>query len=205
MKNLISPRKTPTQRRSSETVAAILEAAARILEVSGLDDYNTNAIAERAGVSIGSLYQYFPGKDAITRKLIAREMMVLRDGLEGVDDLPSGRIALQRLVEVAVNNQLKRPVLARVLDLEEARLPPDEDVERLAEQMAQILRRCLAATDLPEAARAPEAMGDLIAIIKGMVDAAGRRGETNIPALTTRVSKAVFGYISCPTAETRQT
>jgi AcrR family transcriptional regulator len=195
MKTDMKPRKNPRQRRSSETVATILEAAARVLESSGLEGYNTNAIAARAGVSIGSLYQYFPSKDAITRKLIAREMSLLHDGLQGIDALPTGRVALQHLVTVAVNSQLKRPVLARVLDLEETRLPPDEDVERLADHMSQLIRHCLFAADLPDTARAPEAVGDLIAIIKGMVDSAGRRGETDASALVRRVNKAVFGYV----------
>ena len=68
----LNARKTPAQKRSVATVAAILEAAARILETEGFDAYSTNAVAARAGVSIGSLYQYFPGKDAITRALISQ-------------------------------------------------------------------------------------------------------------------------------------
>ena len=59
------PRKTPRQSRATATRDAIVEAAARILEADGMGGFNTNAIAARAGVSIGSLYQYFPAKDAI--------------------------------------------------------------------------------------------------------------------------------------------
>jgi AcrR family transcriptional regulator len=51
----LKPRKRPLQKRSAETVAVILEAAARVLELHGFEGFNTNAIAERAGVSIGSL------------------------------------------------------------------------------------------------------------------------------------------------------
>ena len=51
----LDPRKPPTQPRATETVNAVLEAAARILERHGFEGYTTNAIAERAGVSIGSL------------------------------------------------------------------------------------------------------------------------------------------------------
>ncbi|WP_454277896.1 TetR/AcrR family transcriptional regulator [Sphingomonas sanguinis] len=66
----MNPRKTARQGRSAATVDAIVEAAARILEAAGPSGYTTNAIAQRAGVSVGSLYQYFPNKDAITRALI---------------------------------------------------------------------------------------------------------------------------------------
>lgn len=71
------PRKMPRQGRSTETVRAIIEATARILEQDGLGAFTTNAVAERAGVSIGSLYQYFPGKEALVGALIVRETSLL--------------------------------------------------------------------------------------------------------------------------------
>lgn len=67
-------RRTPRQARAEETVAAILEAAAQILEKGGLAAFTTNAVAERAGVSIGTLYQYFADKAALLRALGEREM-----------------------------------------------------------------------------------------------------------------------------------
>jgi AcrR family transcriptional regulator len=67
-------RRTPRQTRAAETVAAILEAAAQILEKGGLAAFTTNAVAERAGVSIGTLYQYFADKNALLRALGEREM-----------------------------------------------------------------------------------------------------------------------------------
>jgi AcrR family transcriptional regulator len=60
-----TPRKSPSQKRSRETVARIIEAAARILIADGYEGASTNRIAAEAGISPGSLYQYFPGKDAI--------------------------------------------------------------------------------------------------------------------------------------------
>jgi AcrR family transcriptional regulator len=59
------PRKMPRQARSRALVEAILEAAARVLVERGYAGTNTNLVAERAGVSIGSLYQYFPNKDSL--------------------------------------------------------------------------------------------------------------------------------------------
>ncbi len=64
-----TPRKKPRQRRSQQTVAAILEAAARILVDDGYAKLTTNHVAEVAGVSIGSLYQYFPNKQALVLAL----------------------------------------------------------------------------------------------------------------------------------------
>lgn len=68
----LAVRKTPRQSRSASTVEAILTAAARVLVRHGYNGASTNRIAEAAGVSIGSLYQYYPGKDAIVLALFER-------------------------------------------------------------------------------------------------------------------------------------
>ncbi|MGQ0505178.1 MAG: TetR/AcrR family transcriptional regulator [Myxococcaceae bacterium] len=67
-----SPRKLPVQRRARETVEAILTAAAQLLVAEGYDRASTNRVAQRAGVSIGSLYQYFPSKEALVAALVER-------------------------------------------------------------------------------------------------------------------------------------
>lgn len=72
--SLGNKRRIPRQARAGETVAAILEAAAQVLEAGGLAAFTTNAVAERAGVSIGTLYQYFADKQALLRALAEREM-----------------------------------------------------------------------------------------------------------------------------------
>ena len=64
------PRKRPQQERSRITVQAVLEAAAQVLEGEGYAALTTGAVAERAGVSIGTLYQYFPDKDAVVAGLV---------------------------------------------------------------------------------------------------------------------------------------
>ncbi|MDI7566027.1 helix-turn-helix domain-containing protein, partial [Cronobacter sakazakii] len=62
----LTPRKAPRQARSRALVEAIIEATARIFEREGAVACTTNAVAETAGVSIGSLYQYFPNRHALT-------------------------------------------------------------------------------------------------------------------------------------------
>ncbi len=78
-------------------MAAILEGAAQILEAGGLAAFTTNAVAERAGVSIGTLYQYFADKNALIRALAQRELQVtltrVRQALLGeIDPTPEGRV-----------------------------------------------------------------------------------------------------------------
>ena len=72
-KSLYELRKTPTQARARATVEALLDAGAQVLIDQGYAKANTNLIAETAGVSIGSLYEYFPGKEAIFAELRRRE------------------------------------------------------------------------------------------------------------------------------------
>ena len=78
-------RRRPQQRRALETVSAVLEAAVRILKREGVDGLTTNRIAEVAGVSIGSVYQYFPDKGAIFSALHRRH-------IEAVDRLVAAQL-----------------------------------------------------------------------------------------------------------------
>ena len=71
-------RKTPRQRRSEDTVDDISEAAIQLLDTAGAAKFTTNHVAERAGVSIGSLYRYFPDKGAILRHIVRREIKKMR-------------------------------------------------------------------------------------------------------------------------------
>jgi len=67
-----APRKKPRQDRSVATVDAILDATARVLTTTGYDRASTNRVAMAAGVSVGSLYQYFPSKEALVAALATR-------------------------------------------------------------------------------------------------------------------------------------
>jgi AcrR family transcriptional regulator len=192
----LSPRKLPGQKRSAHTVEAILEAAARILETQGLLACTTNAVALKAGVSIGSLYQYFPNRDALTVALIERETVQL---VQDVERATHGETALQRLtgmVQAAVAHQLRRPELARVIDFEERRLPMDERHQRVASliQSAVIEALSLPAVQPPIADLGVVA-ADVLAIVRGMIDAAGERGELDAESLERRVMRAVLGYL----------
>jgi AcrR family transcriptional regulator len=69
-----TPRKKPRQQRSQETVECILDATARVLCTTGYDRASTNRVAMAAGVSVGSLYQYFPSKEALVAALVERHV-----------------------------------------------------------------------------------------------------------------------------------
>lgn len=191
-----TPRKQPRQRRSAVTVAAILEAAARILETTGYDGYTTNAVAARAGVSVGSLYQYFPNRDAITRALIEQESGALLSDILAMQVHADGLVGIRALLAIAVHHQLRRPRLARFLDAEEARLPASAALQENGERAAAVLRRCLETIGLPEEVEIAIVIRDVMAITRGMVDSAGSHGESDQQALLARVTAAVSGYLT---------
>ncbi|MEU6562007.1 TetR family transcriptional regulator [Nocardia nova] len=80
----IASRKQPKQTRSTELVAAILEAATQVLTDEGAQRFTTARVAERAGVSVGSLYQYFPNKAAILFRLQSDEWQQTTQMLAGI-------------------------------------------------------------------------------------------------------------------------
>src|SRR5258708_33812365 len=99
-------RRIPRQARAGETVSLILEATAQILEAGGLPAFTTNAVAERAGVSIGTLYQYFANKNAILLALARQQMTIglasIGRALQGESD-PSVEGRVRAMVQAMVN------------------------------------------------------------------------------------------------------
>jgi AcrR family transcriptional regulator len=103
----ISSRKKPQQTRSNDLVAAILEAALQVLAKEGATRFTTTRVAERAGVSVGSIYQYFPNKASILFRLQSDEWRettaMLRDTLQDASRPPLAR--LRRLVHAFVKSE----------------------------------------------------------------------------------------------------
>jgi AcrR family transcriptional regulator len=131
-KPLTNPRKDASQERSRATVDALIEATARILTRDGFDKASTNRIAQEAGVSIGSLYQYYPGKEALVAAVIDRHnrdiMKVVRRAFAEVASQPVEK-AVRRLVAVAIEAHRIDPRLHRVLAEQIPRTGRLENVE----------------------------------------------------------------------------
>jgi AcrR family transcriptional regulator len=139
-----TPRKQPKQDRSQATVEAILTAAAHILIESGTEKFTTNRVAELAGVSIGSLYQYFPNKKALLFALAqqnAQQMIQLaQKHLTDVENLTIPEV-IQQIVRAAIAAHSVNPRLHRVLHEQISRdevMPAGADA-----QMENLLRSFL--------------------------------------------------------------
>ncbi|MEA5126267.1 TetR/AcrR family transcriptional regulator [Xanthomonas floridensis] len=137
-KTALKPRKIPAQARSRATVDAIVQAATYILTKVGWDGLTTNAIAERAGVNIASLYQFFPNKQAIIAELQRRHAnhthADLREILMNLPEQPALREVLVTLVRLLIDEHRIAPALHRAIHDELPR------TARLAEHDNQPLR-----------------------------------------------------------------
>lgn len=115
---LIHSRKQPQQARSEELVRAILEAAIQVLAKEGFHRFTTARVAEKAGVSVGSLYQYFPNKASILFRLQSDEWRdtndMLRQILEDESASPSAR--LRRLVHAFIKSECDEADIRQALD-----------------------------------------------------------------------------------------
>ena len=114
-----SPRKIPVQARSRATFDAIIQAATYILTKRGWDSLTTNAIAERAGVNIGSLYQYFPNKEAVIAELQRRHAEAihaqLHKALARLPQQPSLRTAVAQIIEMVVKEHRIAPAVHKAI------------------------------------------------------------------------------------------
>jgi len=167
----ITSRKQPKQARSNELVAVVLEAAIQVLEKEGAQRFTTARVAEKAGVSVGSLYQYFPNKAAILFRLQIDEWRqtteLLRGILEDAGKPPLDR--LRTLVHAFVQSECDEAAM-RVALSDAAPLyrdaPEAQESRAAATHSVQVFMQ----EALPEASEATRQLaGDLIITTLGQV------------------------------------
>jgi AcrR family transcriptional regulator len=163
-KRQISPRKQPKQNRSTELVATILEAAVQVLGKEGAQRFTTARVAEKAGVSVGSIYQYFPNKAAILFRLQSDEWRqtseLLRTILEDRQKPPLER--LRTLVHTFIRSECDEAAIRVALD---DAAPLYRDAPETQEAQAGGLRtiQSFMREALPEASRVRRVLaGELI-------------------------------------------
>jgi AcrR family transcriptional regulator len=151
-KRAIQPRKEASQERSRATVEAILRAAAHILVRSGYEATTTNRVAVAAGVSIGSLYQYFPNKEAIVGALIDRHLERQREWLRQTALTAMTQPieqAVRALIEGLIAAHRVDPALHRVFFEEMPRVAGFQRLESFEAETLELVKTYLAAR-LPE-------------------------------------------------------
>lgn len=194
-------RKKPSQERSREMVEAILAAATRVFVKEGYARATTNRIAEAAGVSVGSLYQYFPSKDAIAVELLRRyreqliELVTTR--LAGLDE-HTFEAAVQALIEALLRAEGINPALHRVLIEQVLRTNARAELigfeERLERVLAEALRAAGSAVGVDDVEIASFV---LVRVVLSMVHAAVvDRPNQNGPKLARELTRLVVRYLA---------
>lgn len=192
----LAPRKRPKQVRSRHTVDAILTAAEDVLLRSGLAGFNTNAVAQRAGVSIGSLYQFFPGKEAILATLVRnmrRDMLADLIAAQKAVDTTDLAGTIGAMIDASLKHHLRAPALTELLEQAEAQLPMDAETQALKANMFHLVLSLFERHDVDQAQTVAQ---DVIAMCHGMVDAAIAAGERDFDAISSRLRRAATNYVS---------
>ncbi|BEP53576.1 TetR/AcrR family transcriptional regulator [Variovorax sp. V118] len=204
MKSLPQPRKAPRQARSQQMVEVILEATARVLGERGYAGTNTNVVAERAGVSVGSLYQYFPNKDSLITALHERhagQMYAVIDEVLAASRARSLRGRVQAMVRALLAAHALYPALHRVLEKEfpffdtpREESPADHDIFRRVRQLLDEHRPELAPRNLDLATWV------VLQIMETLVHAAVIEPPAQFEpaALEASIVDALMGYLCGP-------
>jgi AcrR family transcriptional regulator len=193
----LSMRKEPRQARSRATVEVIVRAGARVLGDRGWAGFTTNGVAEVAGVSIGSVYQYFPDKlalvDAIRRRHLEDVLAVMREvGQCGqplnqlVGDLVGGMIAAH-----SIHPALHQVLLDEVPSDAAARAAHRAFESEYLERYRAIVAVCGPAVD----AAAEMAVQVLSGAMEGVIHSAARRGTLKSPALKRELVTMIHAYL----------
>lgn len=197
----ISSRKQPQQARSAELVSAILTAAIQVLAQEGAARFTTARVAERAGVSVGSLYQYFPNKAAILFRLQSDEWRQTTDMLSRIladrEKTPFARLRL--LAQAFIHSECEEAQMRVALN-DAAPLYRDAPealaVKATGRDIVQVFM-CEALPDVPQVAR--RLAGDLIV---GTLGAAGKqfsetpRTATEIAAYADAMADMFCAYLA---------
>ena len=204
VKASVKPRKAPKQARSREMVDVILEATARVLAGRGYMRTNTNAVAEVAGVSVGSIYQYFPNKDALIAAVHRRHALQMRGMIVQVLSEPTPptlRGAINALVNALLQAHLVEPGLHQVLETEfplfdagETGRPTRQGILDRVKKLLEKHRREINRPNLDLAAYI------VLQIVESLVHKAVLQPpeHLSLPEIEEAVSEAVAGYLTLP-------
>ncbi len=192
----------PSQARSRATVEAILEGASQVLRAEGLEGCGTTKIAKRAGVSVGTLYQYFPNKEAVFDELIDRlldERAAARTAIiEATGDTDDVGAAVRSLMDQLLAIHMADPELQHQLHRYEA-VRGFTRLQKYEEEMQGVVIRALhkhaarlrPLPDVPLAARV------LVHAMTGVVERMSREDPTRLadPSVRRELAALLAGYV----------
>lgn len=197
-----SHRKEPRQSRARATVAAILEATAQVLVAEGYARLNTTKVAIRAGVSVGTLYQYFADKDTLVRKLFERHtetvMGAMRDAAQATagHDLETRiRAALESLLRAkAAEGPLGAVLLTTVFELDGGHAAMSQGLAVSRQLLASVLAEHRHEMDIENVSLAASTM---VHAVDGVISAWLLTGTQQLddPQLLKELMRLTLGYL----------
>ena len=140
---LLEPRKSPVQARSAASVDAILEATIQVLLQVGKERLTTTSVASRAGVSIGTLYQYFPNKSALLQAALKRHLVEVTETVELVCKEQKGE-TLRQMVTALITAFLQAKMRDAKTSVALYSVSSDVDGAKIAQQMAARFDKAIA-------------------------------------------------------------
>jgi AcrR family transcriptional regulator len=171
---VLEPRKSPVQARSAASVDAILEATIQVLLDVGKERLTTTKVALRAGVSVGTLYQYFPNKSALLQAALKRHLAEVTDAVELVCKERTGE-TLREMATALITTFLQAKMRDAKTSVALYAVSSDVDGAKIAQQMQtrsdQAIARMLATAREPLATD-PQLVASML---QGMMGAVGRR------------------------------
>jgi AcrR family transcriptional regulator len=199
-KPLISARKQPQQSRSSQLVADILEAAIRVLVRDGAYRFTTARVAEAAGVSVGSLYQYFPNKEAILFRLQAvewQQTMSQLDHILGDQNTPASqrlRDAVQTFFRSECDEAAFRSALEEAAPLYREAPEARSHAEEGRDLMERFMRDALPRASVRERAFVADLVG-IVMSSAGKMISVQNRSRSEVDALANAVGDMFCAYL----------
>jgi len=140
---ILEPRKSPVQARSVASVEAILDATIQVLLKIGKERLTTTRVALRAGVSVGTLYQYFPNKSALLQAALKRHMDEITEAIELVCEEQSGR-SLREMVTALLTAFLEAKMRDVKISVALYSVSSDVDGAKIVRQMGVRSNRAIA-------------------------------------------------------------
>lgn len=197
----LDPRKKPRQRRSRVTVESIFEATIQVLLANGLDAITTTQIAERAGVGVGSLYQYFPNKNALLAALVQRHVGEVVDATIEACRSAHGtgiREMCATMMSAFVDAKTRRPEVSRALYLPSAAVNADAIVRvesiRCAQAVQQMLVSARDASFAEVQVVSRMLVGSIVAPTRAVIEAGGSRAD--FARLKLHLTALTVGYLT---------
>ena len=202
----LNPRKSPVQARSSVTVEAILEATIQVLLKDGKERLTTTRVAERAGVSVGTLYQYFPNKSALLQAALQRHMDEVAGAVERVCREQRGKPLIEMataLIDGYFAAKMRDPKTSAAL----YSVSSDIDGWKIVQKIGQRVHKeiaALLATAPEQLAKDPEMLASML---QSMLNGVSRRvlessaPEKHFPALREELVFLASTYLGASVAE----